>query len=93
MSLKGTHTLFSQLPKELREVFRVHAKDRAYLGSLLDPSQIVTAKLGEGTFFVVGSLSCAASHSEPRVDSQRLFISIVPGNEDEIQEFDQDRRP
>lgn len=85
--LKGSPTLFYQLPKDIREVFKQHSDDREFLSLLLDRENIETAKPGQGAFFIVGDNDQAAAHSEPKIDSERLFFSILPGNEDEINEL------
>lgn len=50
----------------------------------LGGDRVVSAKFGQGAAFIVGSHD-AAVHSEPPINAPRLFISIVPGNEEQIQ--------
>lgn len=85
--LKGNPTLFYQLPKDLRKIFKQHSDDRAFLSQLLNSENIETTKPGQGAFFIVGDNNRAAAHSEPKMDGERLFFSILPGNEDEINEL------
>lgn len=82
--LKGNPTLFYQLPKDLRKFFEQHSDDREFLSRLLERKNIETARSGQGAFFIVGDSDKAAAHSKPKIDSERLFFSILPGNEGEI---------
>lgn len=85
--LKGNPTLFCQLPKDLREIFELHSEERKFLSQLLEGENIETAKPGQGSFFIVGDNDKAAVHSEPKMDCERLFFSVLPGNKDEIDEL------
>ena len=71
--------------KQFRELQEQDA--RAKLAELLDPAKAVTASSGQGTIFIVGA-DFAAVHSEPPIKEQRLFISIVPGSQTDIEELD-----
>jgi hypothetical protein len=46
-----------------------------------------TAGAGEGAFFRVSNINTGAVHSEPEMNSQRLFFSVLPGNRDEIASY------
>lgn len=85
--LKGNPTLFYPLSDELREEFHLHDNDREYLSELIDESLIETAKLGQGAFFIIGDKNTAAAHSEPKIDTPRIFFSVLPGDENEIREL------
>lgn len=85
--LKGNSTLFHQLSKDIRDVFDLHFDDREFLSNLIDVNTVESAKLGQGAFFIVGDRNRAAAHSEPKIDGERLFISVLPGNDDEINEL------
>lgn len=85
--LKGNPTLFYQLTPDLRETFELHFDDREFLSNLLDRNLIESLRPGEGAFFLVGDRESAAAHSEPKMDSERLFFSVLPGNENEISEL------
>ena len=37
--------------------------------------------------FIMGDKTIGAIHSEPKIDESRIFISIVPGSHDQIQEL------
>jgi len=84
---KGASTLFYPLPDELSIEFQNHLDDRKFLSELLDPLYIQKAPLRAGTFFIVGDQEAAAVHSEPSMHEPRLFLSVLPGNQDEIQEL------
>lgn len=86
-TLKGPHTLLYDLPDEQRNVFIAQAKDRAFLNQLLDPNKIQSPGRGQGVFFVVGNNAIGAVHSEPKMEENRLFLSILVGEESEIQEL------
>ncbi len=85
--LKGNSTIFYQLPQNVRKVFRSHCNDRTFLTNLLERSHIESAKLGQGSFFLVGDMNNACVHSEPKIDGERIFFSVLPGNENEINEL------
>jgi len=87
MVLKGNSTLFCQLSKELRDILELNHNNREFLSHLLEDSKIETPKPGEGSFFIVGDQNSAAIHSEPKIDGERLFFSVLPGNESEIKEL------
>lgn len=85
--LKGNPTIFYQLPKDLRETFVLHSRDRMFLSNLLEKSSIEAPNLGQGAFFVVGDMDSAAVHSEPKIDGERLFFSVLPGSKDQIDDL------
>lgn len=70
-ALKGNPTLFCS-----------HLDERGFSGQ-----EIKSPCLGQGAFFIVGDKERGAVHSEPKIDSERLFISILPGSESEIKEL------
>ncbi|MBA2653296.1 MAG: hypothetical protein H0U73_13690 [Tatlockia sp.] len=39
-----------------------------------------------GNIFIIGDKDSAAIHSEPHIDSDRLFISVVTGSKEQIHE-------
>jgi hypothetical protein len=86
-TLKGNPTLFYQLPQEMRAVFRSYSGDREFLSHLLNTDAIELPKFGQGAFFIVGDEDNGAAHSEPKMDGERLFFSVLPGNENEIEEL------
>ncbi|NGX45248.1 MAG: hypothetical protein K940chlam2_00393 [Chlamydiae bacterium] len=85
--LKGTSTMFYPLPQNMRKTFRSHCKDRTFLANLIKQCHIESPKLGQGAFFLVGDMNNACVHSEPKIDGERIFFSVMPGNENEINEL------
>ena len=86
-TLKGPCTLLHNLPTALRDIFNAHFEDRLYLASLIHPSTIEAAQKGQGVFFIVCDPLLSAVHSEPKLDTDRLFFSVLPGNISEIDEL------
>lgn len=58
---------------------------REELNKVFDPAMAVCAELGQGSIFITGSQN-AAVHSEPDITTPRLFMSILPGSKNQIQE-------
>lgn len=84
---KGPSTLFYDLPDTQREEFdrlSFHY-DRDALHRFIDIHKAVSFEKDFGAFFIVGNMKYGAVHSEPDLVSDRLFISILPGNKEEIQ--------
>lgn len=52
----------------------------------------VHADSGQGVFFIVSDEKTGAVHSEPVIASPRLFFSVLPGTEKEIQEYQQSKK-
>jgi hypothetical protein len=68
-----------------------HAEEeRIVLSQMFDVNNAESPKQGERAFFIVGDHRFAALHSEPKINSKRLFISIVPGQECEILELEKE---
>jgi hypothetical protein len=86
-TLKGSPTLLYNLTQDQRDVFNTHWNDRQFLSEFLDLSKAESPKRGEGVFFIVANHQIAAAHSEPPMDSNRLFFSILVGNKSEIEEL------
>lgn len=85
--LKGSPTLLYPLSASMREAFEVNRANRLFLSELLDINKAESPKKGEGVFFIVGDPNFSAVHSEPIMSENRLFFSILPGDESEIQEL------
>ena len=85
--LKGSPTLLYKLPSDMRGVFNSNARDRAFLSAWLDRAKAESAKKGEGIFFIVVDPLLGAIHSEPKISENRLFFSILIGDEAEINEL------
>ena len=89
-ALKGPSTLFCQAPTDIREKFNeLQAKQssRVMIAELLKDQPILQASTTQAMLFVVGDFQSAAIHSEPPIDQARLFISILPGTHEQIQEL------
>ena len=71
----------------MRDIFISHRDDRIFLSELLDLKKAESPKLGEGVLFIVSDDQLGAVHSEPKIDENRLFFSILIGDESEIEEF------
>lgn len=85
--LKGRPTLLYHLTPELRTIFNAHWTDRVYLSKLLDINSTVSPQKGQGVFFIVGDTELGAAHSEPKMDTDRLFFSVLIGTEANIAEL------
>ena len=91
VTLKGPHTLLVQVTdaqrKALLEQQRLDTADaRLIKADMLKSSTTTTASPGFGTLFITGS-DCAAFHSEPPLTEDRIFLSVVPGSEEQIEEL------
>lgn len=60
---------------------------RKELDKLVDHSKIYQPPACAGAVFIVGDKDTAAIHSEPSIHEDRIFISIVPGTADQINEW------
>lgn len=98
VTLKGPTTLFSRVPGEWRAAFLECAHRYQHAPMALEGrtelAKIVSASGGsetagemQGTIFVVGDCDRAAIHSEPAMQSERLFLSILPGSRAQIREL------
>lgn len=85
--LKGRPTLLYNLPKDMRDIFQSNWNNRTFLSELIDLNKAESPKKGEGIFFVVGNMDIGSVHSEPKMDENRLFFSILIGDESEINEL------
>ena len=54
----------------------------------MDLNKAESPKKGEGVFFIVSDAKFGAVHSEPKMNENRLFFSVLIGNESEIEELD-----
>ena len=91
ITLKGAGTLFYKLPRQMREQFStlLLEDNRQALAEMLNDSRLVIqVKADQGAIFIVGS-DDAAVHSEPPINEERLFISILPGSKEQIAEWKQ----
>lgn len=85
--LKGSSTLLYNLPDDMRGIFNSNRNNRVFLSELLDLKKTESPKKGEGVFFIVADNKISAVHSEPKMCENRLFFSILIGDESEINEL------
>jgi hypothetical protein len=98
--LKGANTLLCDVSDETRkEFFKIQANKsqqrqyhttksvRSRLVDLLQGHTMHQAEFGQGIMFIMGDKTIGAIHSEPAIDESRIFISIVPGTHEQIQEL------
>lgn len=95
LALKGTATLFNTAAGADKKSFvdslcrgakMDDMEHRKLLNAMLDPALTETPPPHHGAVFVAGSEDRAAIHSEPPITGERLFISIVPGTAEQIDE-------
>ena len=76
--------------KSISEMINVHDKYRPFYVKELDKMKIIQVKNNEGVIFYpqlnLKSIE-GALHSEPKMDTPRIFISILPGSEIDINEL------
>lgn len=60
--------------------------NRKVLAKKLDINKAISAKFGQAAIFVVGT-KYSAVHSEPPIREGRLFLSVVPGTKNQINEL------
>lgn len=79
---------FSGNSVELSENFtQIPQDDREKLNQLLcDGTKIESTPPNYGSIFIVGDQTCGAVHSEPDLSRNRLFMSVLPGTTNEINE-------
>ncbi len=78
VTLAGPGTLFYNLPDTQREAFNLLDNDRAKTLKMLQGIKPETPAAGQGAVFIAGSQTRAAVHSEPHINSPRLFLAIAP---------------
>lgn len=87
MTLKGPHTLFYSADQSEQKMVIDNLDKREYVAKSLKTEKIISPLQGQGAFFVVGNALSAAVHSEPDITSDRIFLAIVAGTEQQIQEL------
>lgn len=88
LTLIGASTLFYPIPKDyisLRRIIWMHMGSRSFMSELCQPDKATSAVRGQGAYFTAGDYRIAAIHSEPPIHENRLFFSIVPCEEDELE--------
>ena len=83
--LKGADTLFYRPTSDELEKFKQLKGDREQAAELLvDITRTESTPTGHESLFIVGE----TIHSEPYITRQRFFMSVLPGNKKQIQEYD-----
>ncbi|MFK7827613.1 MAG: hypothetical protein AB8G05_25940 [Oligoflexales bacterium] len=82
--LKGPGTLFAN---ELNEDQMKKISDRIRDNNLISQNQIFSPQFGDGVLFKTGGSKNSAVHSEPHMNEDRIFFSIVPGTYENINEL------
>ena len=78
VTLAGPSTLFYNLPDEQRKDFNSLNNARVETNNMLKNIKPVSPVFGQGAAFIAGSQTRAAVHSEPHINSDRLFLAIAP---------------
>lgn len=84
ITLKGPQTIFynaSSTERMLLDPLKYRSNE---LRKRIDNNLVTTPKFGQGVIFVVGS-PYAPIHSEPNITHERLFMSMIPGTNKQIQ--------
>jgi hypothetical protein len=87
VTLKGPSTLLYKLPDDMRNLFNANMENRIFLSELLDIQKAESPKRGDGVLFIVGDEQISAVHSEPKMDENRLFFSVLIGDQSQIEEL------
>ena len=86
--LKGAATLFADVPNSEKLLINsLSLEDRLLADQIVRKYKIESPQIGELAIFRVGDEEKGAVHSEPHITVDRLFISILPGSEEEIREL------
>ena len=65
---------------------------RAEIASRMSKFDPVQLQPGEMVVFRVGNRNNSAVHSEPLMDTDRIFVSVLPGTEEQIRQLAADRK-
>ena len=60
---------------------------RGDIAKLLRSHKVISASRGQGAIFIMGDEKTGAIHSEPVMDKDRIFMSIIPGTHEQIQDL------
>lgn len=91
LTIKGASSRLADVPVEVRHQFRalMDAGDEKALDDLVCPYQITSKPHGTGTLIAVGDHPLAAVHSEPHLNHDRIFVSVLPGTHQQIKDLRQ----
>ena len=85
--LKGAPTLFADVPDSEKSLINsLGLQNRLLADQIVKKYKIESPQVGELAIFRVADEESAV-HSEPHITTDRLFISILPGSEEEICEL------
>jgi hypothetical protein len=85
--LKGPQTLLYDDNQKIRNLVK-NNEDRDFLSNNINLENSIKINKGYGVLFITGDNNIAAIHSEPPIKEQRLFISIVFGSQEQINNLD-----
>ena len=86
---KIQNSTFAEMNKKLskEERYNIMHGNRIKLAELVDPYNLSYLPADTAAIFVTGNPYRSAIHSEPPIHENRLFMSIVPGSYEQIQEW------
>lgn len=87
ITLRGPSTLFYKADVSEQKMVTENIDRREYIANQLHQEKVTTPNTGQGVFFVVGNPAQAAVHSEPHIDADRIFLAIVAGSNQQINEL------
>ena len=102
-AFKGDGTLFCDVSDKVRTKYltmrsqsyvktkgtreQAAALIRGDIAKLLKGYKVTSASKGQGAIFIMGDEKTGAIHSEPVMDKDRIFMSIIPGTHEQIQDL------
>ena len=102
-ALKGDSTLFCNVSNDMRSQYlamrsksyvdkkksreQAASAIRMNIAEFLQDLDVEFANAGQAAIFIMGDEKTGAIHSEPVMDKDRIFMSIIPGNHQQIQEL------
>ncbi len=84
-TLQGPSTLFYPLPKGKRKEVSKHLFDRNYMHTFCSTGSAIHSNINQGVVFLAGKKETAALHSEPPIQENRLFFSVVPCSKKQLE--------
>lgn len=76
--------------KSIEDMMKIHDKYRLLFAKELKKIKFIQTKNNEGIIFypqIIANTNDGALHSEPKMNAPRLFISILPGSKENIEEL------
>ena len=88
IALIGDGTVFYRPDDAEFEEFKYLRKQKQRLSEIFeDPSKMTSTPENHGSVFIVGA-DAGAVHTVPYINSQRFFLSVLPGKKKDIQAYD-----